>query len=74
MQMQMQEKKIERSEKVDTSIKRKTKWKFPHICSSVGQTEGIPTCTSCDIWMYVTVSPIREIASLKFEFLSLEIS
>ena len=52
-------KKRERSEKVHTSIKRKTKWKFPHICPSVGQTEGIPTCTSCDIWIYVTVSPIR---------------
>ena len=45
-------KKRERSKKVHTSIKRKTKWKFPHICPSVGQAEGIPTllviyeCTS----------------------------
>ena len=52
-------KKNERSEKLHTSVKRKTKWKFPHICPAVGQTEGIPTCTYCDIWMYVTVSPIR---------------
>ena len=45
------EKKNERSEKVHTIIKRKRKWKFPHICPAVGQKEGIPICSSCDVWM-----------------------
>ena len=44
-------KKNERSEKVHTIIKRKRKWKFPHICPAVGQKEGIPICSSCDVWM-----------------------
>ena len=32
----------------------KTKWKFPYICPSVGQTEGI--LTSSVIWMYVYIT------------------
>ena len=32
----------------------KTKWKFPYICPSVGQTEEI--LTSSVIWMYVYIT------------------